>query len=191
MPQLVIATTNLGKLREFRELLDEVDCEVEGCEPGVTENGDSYAANATLKAEAASSLTGRPALGDDSGLEVAALDGYPGLRSARIASTPEERNRIVLDRLINLPRPWKAQFICVLALAIPGQSTLTYRGTREGEITEPRGQGQGFGYDPLFLLPEVGHTYAELAGPEKHRWSHRGAAVRAMLNTGVLSQLDE
>jgi XTP/dITP diphosphohydrolase len=189
MPRLVIATSNLGKLREFRELLAEAGCELEGCEPGVAENGDTYAANAELKAETASRLTGKPALGDDSGLEVVALDGFPGLRSARIADTQEERNRILLDRLEKVPRPWRARFVCVIALATPGLATRTFTGVREGEVTQPRDAGQGFGYDPLFLVPEVGRTFAELQSSEKHRWSHRGAAIRALLDSGALASL--
>ena len=189
MPRLVLATSNLGKLREFRELLAEAACELEGCEPGVAEQSDSYAGNARLKAEAASRLTGQPALGDDSGLEVAALDGFPGLQSRRIAPTQEERNRIILDRLEKVPRPWRARFVCAIALAVPGERTQTFTGVREGEVTQPRDGGQGFGYDPLFLVPEVGRTFGELPAAEKHRWSHRGAAVRALLDSGALASL--
>jgi XTP/dITP diphosphohydrolase len=189
MPRLVIATSNLGKLREFRELLAEAGCELEGCEPGVAEKGDTYAANAELKAEAASRLTRQPALGDDSGLEVLALDGFPGIRSARIAPTQEERNRILLERLETVPRPWRARFVCVIALAIPGAQTQTFTGVRDGEVTEPRDGGHGFGYDPLFLVPEVSRTFAELQPGEKHRWSHRGAAIRSLLDSGALASL--
>jgi XTP/dITP diphosphohydrolase len=188
-PKLVIATSNLGKLREYQELLGESGLELEACAPGVTEDRDTYEGNAALKAEAASRLTGLPALGDDSGLEVAALDGFPGLRSARIAETQEERNRLVLDRLAGVSRPWAARFVCVVALAAPGRPTTTFRGERSGEVTQPRDGGRGFGYDPMFLLPEMGRTFAELPTDEKHRWSHRGAAVRALLESGSLTTL--
>jgi XTP/dITP diphosphohydrolase len=189
MPRLIIASSNLGKLREFRELLVEADLDLEGFETGVTESGASYASNATLKAEAASRMTGQPALGDDSGLEVVALDGFPGVTSARIAETQEERNRIVLERLAREPRPWKARFVCVVALAVPGEETRTFSGACEGEVTEPRDKGQGFGYDPLFLVSSLGRTFGELSPSEKHRWSHRGAAVRALLESGSLTAL--
>jgi XTP/dITP diphosphohydrolase len=189
MARLVIASSNLGKLREYRELLADSGVELEACEPGVAETGETYADNATRKAEAAARLTGLAALGDDSGLEIDALDGFPGLHTARIASTQEERNRIVLDRLAGIPRPWGATFVCVVAIALPEGAVRTFEGTRRGEITEPREGTHGFGYDPLFLVPEVGQTFSELAPEEKHRWSHRGAAVRALLESGTLTSL--
>ena len=189
MGRLVIASSNLGKLREYRELLAGAGLELEACEPGVAETGDTYAENATRKAEAAARLTGLAALGDDSGLEIDALDRFPGLRSARIATTQEERDRIVLDRLGVVPRPWRATFVCVVALAVPRGAVRTFEGTRRGEVTEPRDGGHGFGYDPLFLVPEVGRTFSELPPEEKHRWSHRGAAVRALLESGALDAL--
>jgi XTP/dITP diphosphohydrolase len=151
--------------------------------------GETYEANAALKAEAAAAITGRPALADDSGLEVEALGGFPGLYSARQAPTPEERNRVLLARLAAVPRPWRARFVCVVALSVPGRSPQTFRGERRGEIVEPRAGGHGFGYDPVFWVPESGRTFAEMAPHEKHRWSHRGAAVRALIESGALSRL--
>jgi XTP/dITP diphosphohydrolase len=189
MPRLIIATSNLGKLREYRELLGDTSFELEGFEPGVAETAGSYGSNAALKAEAASRMTGQAALGDDSGLEIEALGGFPGIMSARIAKTQEERNRIVLERLAEMPRPWKARFVCAVALAAPGEATRTFLGECEGEVTEPRDKGLGFGYDPLFLLSSVGRTFGELSAAEKHRWSHRGAAVQALLDSGSLATL--
>jgi XTP/dITP diphosphohydrolase len=189
MRRLVIATSNLGKLREFRELLATAGMELEGFEPGVAETGDSYSANAVLKAQAASRMTGEPALGDDSGLEIEALASFPGLHSARIAPSQEERIQIVLERLAGVAAPWRARYVCVLALVVPGRAPVTFSGTCVGEITEPRDNGQGFGYDPVFLLPDLGKTFGQLSASEKHRWSHRGAAIRALLESGALDEL--
>ena len=185
----MIASANPGKLTEYRELLAGNGLELEGLETGVAENADSYGANARRKAEAASTATGLPALGDDSGLEVAALAGFPGLHSARLASSQDERHRLLFARLEGKPRPWRARFVCALALAVPGRPTQVFMGHREGEVVEPRTGSAGFGYDPVFLVPEVGRTFAEMAAPEKHRWSHRGAAVRALLESGALTEI--
>jgi XTP/dITP diphosphohydrolase len=151
--------------------------------------GETYEANAVLKSETAATRTGLPALGDDSGLEVVALGGFPGLHSARLAPTQEERNRALFTRLAGLPRPWRARFVCLVALSVPGRPTRTFLGERWGEIVEPRPAVQGFGYDPVFLVPEVGRTFAEMERPEKHRWSHRGAAVRALVDSGALAEV--
>jgi XTP/dITP diphosphohydrolase len=151
--------------------------------------GETYAQNAQLKAEAAVAAGGEPALGDDSGLEVDALGGLPGLRSARLAPTPSERIAAVLARLEGAPRPWTARFVCVTALAVPGRATQIFTGECRGQLVEPRSAGRGFGYDPIFLVPEVGLTFAEMEPSEKHVWSHRAAAVRALLAAGVLGTI--
>jgi len=158
-------------------------------ETGVVEDADSYAANATLKAEAACTAAGLPALGDDSGLEVAALDGFPGVRSARLGVTQEDRNEQLFARLATVPRPWRARFVCALALAVPGRPTRVFTGGREGEVVEARAGGSGFGYDPIFLVPEVGKTFAEMTPSQKHVWSHRGAAVKALVESGALAEI--
>jgi len=186
--RLVIASGNEGKLRELRALLAGAGVELSGLDTGVAEDADSYAANAALKAEAACAAAGLPALGDDSGLEVEALGGLPGIRSARLAPTQPERERLLLGRLAGLARPWRARFVCALALAAPGRPTRVFTGVREGEVVEPRQGGEGFGYDPVFLVPEVGRTFAEMPPDEKRRWSHRGAAVRALLESGALDE---
>lgn len=187
--RLLIASGNPGKLQEYRELLAGTGLELAGWETGAAEDRDSYAANATLKAEAACADSGLPALGDDSGLEVVALDGFPGLNSARLGATQVEREQLLFARLKGIPRPWKARFVCALALAFPGQRARVFMGVREGEVVEPRKGGTGFGYDPVFLVPEVGKTFAEMAPAEKHRWSHRGVAVRALLKSGALAEI--
>jgi XTP/dITP diphosphohydrolase len=184
--RLVIASGNPGKLRELAELLAGAGVELSGLDTGIAEDAGSYEGNAARKAEAASAAARLPALGDDSGLEVAALDGFPGLHSARIAATQAERERVLFDRLAAVPRPWRARFVCVLALAAPGEATRFFTGVVEGEVVERRDGGGGFGYDPVFLVPELGRTFAELPPAEKHRWSHRGRAVRALLASGAL-----
>lgn len=186
--RLVVATGNAGKLRELEGLLADARLELSAFDTGVPEDADTYEGNAAIKAEAASAATGLPALGDDSGLEVAALDGFPGLHSARIAPTQPERERLVFARLAGVPRPWRARFVCVLALAVPGRPTRTFAGARDGELVERRGEG-GFGYDPVFWVPELGRTFAELAPAEKDRWSHRAAAAIALLESGALAEL--
>jgi XTP/dITP diphosphohydrolase len=159
------------------------------CATGVDEDQPTYAGNASRKAEAAVAATGLPALGDDSGIEISALGGFPGLHSARIAPTQEQRNAIVLERLARHTRPWSARFCCVVALAAPLVATRCFTGVCEGEVTEPRDGGCGFGYDPLFLVPALGRTFAELPPEVKHRVSHRGRAVQALLASGALDAL--
>ncbi|HLH71169.1 MAG TPA: non-canonical purine NTP pyrophosphatase [Candidatus Dormibacteraeota bacterium] len=188
LPRLAIASANPGKVAEYRRLLGDLEVELEGVEPRVVEDGASYEANAALKAETVARVTGMPALGDDSGLEIEPLGGFPGLHSARLAPTQAERNRIVLERLSGHPKPWRARFVCALALAVPGRPTRVFTGSCEGEIVTPR-PGRGFGYDPLFLVPEVGKTFSEMSPEEKDRWSHRGAATRALWSSNVLTEL--
>ena len=189
IPRLLIASGNPGKLSEYRELLAGCGLELAGIATGVAEDADSYAANAKLKAEAACAAAGLPALGDDSGLEVAALDGFPGVRSARLGATQQERHEQLFARLEGIPRPWKARFVCALALTVPGRPTRVFTGSREGEVVEPRAGATGFGYDPIFLVPEVGKTFAEMTPDQKHRWSHRGAAVKALVESGALAEI--
>lgn len=186
--RLVIATGNPGKLAEYRELLDHPEVELIAHDTNVAEDGDSYEANALLKARAAAAETGLPALGDDSGLEVEALGGFPGLRSARVAPTQPERTALLLERLKDLPRPWRAGFVAAVALAWPDGRETVARGSVEGEIVAERGEG-GFGYDPVFLVPETGRTFAELGRSEKHRHSHRGRGLRALIATGALDPI--
>jgi XTP/dITP diphosphohydrolase len=186
---LLVATGNPGKLVEFEVVLTGQGLELRCWPTEVEEAGETYEANAALKSEAAVAGGGLPALGDDSGLEVEALGGFPGLHSARLAPTPEERIRTLLSRLTGVGRPWRARFGCVVALSVAGQPTRAFRGERWGEIVEPRGAGGGFGYDPVFWVPEVGQTFAEMEPDRKHQWSHRGAAVRALVQSGALSDL--
>jgi XTP/dITP diphosphohydrolase len=185
-PRLVVASGNQGKLREFRDLFAGSGIELVGFDTEVDEVGETYTENARLKAEAAAARSGLLSLGDDSGLEVDALNGFPGIRSARLASTPEERIANVLSRLEGRRRPWGARFVCVLALSAPGARTLFFEGDCRGELVpEPRG-AQGFGYDPIFEVPGTGKTFGEMSREEKQLHSHRAAAVRALLASGIL-----
>ena len=185
--EIVFATHNPGKLREVRALLAALRVRVLGLEEldplALPEEGDDYAANAVAKARAAASASGRPALGDDSGLEVAALDGAPGVRSARYGPSDVARNERLLEALAGVQGAHRgARFVCVAALATPGGELATARGECAGRIlAAPRGTG-GFGYDPVFEPIEArGRSLAELPAEEKELLSHRGRAFRALL----------
>ncbi|HKW59395.1 MAG TPA: RdgB/HAM1 family non-canonical purine NTP pyrophosphatase [Candidatus Dormibacteraeota bacterium] len=185
-PRLVIATGNTGKLREYRDLFADLGLELVAFDPEVDELGETYADNARSKAEAALACSGLPALGDDSGIELEALDGFPGIRSARLGPTQQERTAELLRRLEGIPRPWKARFVCVIALAAPGRETRFFEGQCQGEVV-PGWRGEaGFGYDPIFLVPGTGKTFGEMPPEEKRRYSHRAHAARALLESGAL-----
>jgi XTP/dITP diphosphohydrolase len=149
----------------------------------VDETGQTYVQNAALKALAFAKATGMLALADDSGLEVDALGGLPGLHSARFAPQPgaqdADRRAYLLERLQGNPRPWLARFRCVIAVAREAERPRFAEGVCQGEIIpEERGQN-GFGYDPIFLIPDLGKTMAELSMEEKNQLSHRARAVLA------------
>ena len=185
--RLVLATGNAGKLREYQQLLGAAGYEIVPFANEVEETGATYAENATLKALAALEATGQPSLGDDSGIELDALGGFPGLRSARLGPTQVERTATLLEMLSAEARPWKARFTCTIAFAKPGEPVRTVEGERHGEVV-PEWQGEaGFGYDPVFLVPEVGVTFGQMDAATKHQWSHRGAAINALLESGWLS----
>jgi XTP/dITP diphosphohydrolase len=188
-PRLVIASGNAGKIREYRDLLADAGVELVAFDTEVDEVGETYAENARLKAEAAASRSGLPALGDDSGLEVEALGGFPGIKSARLGPTQMERTTELLRRLDGVARPWNARFVCVIALAIPGSEIQLFEGECRGELVpEWRGEA-GFGYDPIFLVPGTGKTFGEMPPEEKRKYSHRAAAARVLLESGALERL--
>ena len=188
-PRLVIASGNAGKLREYRDLLSGAGVELVAFDSEVDEVGESYSENARVKAEAALARSGLPSLGDDSGLEVEALGGFPGIKSARLGPTQKERTAELLRRLEGVPRPWQSRFVCVIALAMPGRDTRFFEGECRGEVVpEWRGEA-GFGYDPIFLVPGTGKTFGEMPPEEKRKYSHRAAAARALLESGALSEL--
>ncbi len=189
--EIILASGNPGKRREFDEILalyGATDLQLDIPDDGpleVAETGRSYRANARLKAEAYLAKYSRAALGDDSGLSVDALGGAPGLFSARFGGPSlDARGRValLLEHLRGVPPVRRgAHFVCVLYLAFPGGSAVVARGLVQGRIADaPRGE-EGFGYDPVFLLPHLGCTMAELPPQEKHRLSHRGRAMDNLL----------
>lgn len=188
MSKILLASNNKGKLDEILALLADLDIELVtpaglGLNMEVAEDGQTYAENAARKglafAQAANLLT----LADDSGLEVDALNGAPGLYSARFSPKPgatdADRRAYLLAQLVDIPQPWKARFRCVIALATPSGEVKFTEGICPGEIIPEERGSNGFGYDPIFLLPELGHTMAQLEMHEKNQLSHRARAVLA------------
>jgi XTP/dITP diphosphohydrolase len=188
MPKILIATGNRGKLIEIQALLDDPQLTLLipadlGIKLEIEESGSTYETNAAIKAMAFACASGLLTLADDSGLEVDALGGLPGVRSARFSPLPNasdaDRRRYLLERLEGIAQPWTAHFHCTVALARPDGRLRFAHGECKGEIIpEERGQN-GFGYDPIFLFPELGLTMAELGMEEKNRLSHRALAVQA------------
>ncbi len=196
MRPLLVATHNAGKLREIQAILgsDVTLKTMSGYPeiPEVVENGETFEANAIKKAVEVAEVTGMVTLADDSGLEVDALDGAPGVYSARFAgpnATDDLNNAKLLNLLADIPEAERqARFRCVIAVASPGDEPKTETGAWEGRIVNEARGGQGFGYDPLFFSPEHGKTSAELPRDTKNRASHRGKALRAA-KTAILEAL--
>jgi XTP/dITP diphosphohydrolase len=196
--RILLATSNPGKLRDFAGAAAPLGIVIANIPhfsslPEVVEDGATFEENARKKAESYSlAVPGEPVLADDSGLEIDALGGAPGIHSARYAAdephkaeanTDDEANNArVLRELEGIPeQDRRARFVCVLAAARDGHTLHTFRGTAEGIILDaPRGNN-GFGYDPLFFFPAIHKTFAQLDAEEKSRYSHRGAAFRAFL----------
>ena len=186
MPKLLIATNNRGKLREFSSLLEGIPFELttladEGLDISVAEDGDTFEDNAKLKATICAAESGLLALADDSGLEVEALGGEPGVMSARYAgddATDEQRVSYLLSKLKTVP--WEkrqARFVCVIAIAHPSGEVYLCEGECSGIIAlEPKG-AKGFGYDPIFYFPDLDKTMAALPPDQKNKLSHRGKAA--------------
>ena len=184
--ELLVATRNKGKLGELLNLLQGTHYELLSLENvdiqhEVEETGDTFEANAILKAEEYGQMVGIVTIADDSGIEVDALDGAPGVLSARYGGEElddQGRNALLLKNLANVPdSKLTARFRCVVALSRPNQGTVTFNGSVEGDITRnPRGIN-GFGYDPLFYFPPKCKTLAQIPAEEKHSISHRGKAV--------------
>ncbi|MBU5638896.1 XTP/dITP diphosphatase [Geomonas sp. Red69] len=199
MKELLVASGNKGKLREFAELLRGVvetilsPADVPDL-PEVVEDGDTFEANAIKKALSAARFTGKPVLADDSGLCVDYLGGRPGVFSARFAgehANDADNNALLLKELAGVPREGRTgAFHCVIALCLPDGTCQTFDGMLAGEILEaPRGEG-GFGYDPLFLVPEYGQTFSELPMNVKNAISHRGRAMRMLKEALTQSRQD-
>ena len=186
-PALLLATTNKGKQGELRALLADLSCDcITPGELGLTldvpETGSTYAENASIKAAAYLAASGLMVVADDTGLEVEALDGAPGVWSARFSELPHatdaDRRAKLLRTLEGKPRPWLARFQCVVAVALPGKDIRLFQGFVEGEIIDEERGEHGFGYDRLFWIPAAGKTMAELDLVEKNQYSHRAAAIR-------------
>ncbi len=196
--RIVFATGNKDKMREIRKILGGLDCEIlsmkeAGAFEDVVEDGSSFSENAAIKAGAIYRLLEEKepdkasetvVLADDSGLEIDFLGGEPGIYSARYLGkdTPyTEKNSIILDRLKDVPDEERsARFVCAIAACLPGDKTLSTLGKMEGRIAYSIAGENGFGYDPIFFLPEYGKTSAQLSEDEKNAISHRGKALRQM-----------
>jgi len=183
MTILVVATGNPGKVREMQEYLGDVDWQLQLKPPelDIEETGETFIANAQLKASEVAKATGKWAIADDSGLEVEALGGVPGVYSARYGQ--DDRDRIErLLRELGSESNRQARFVCAIAIARPdGAIALEVEGTCSGEILHtPRGNN-GFGYDPIFYSPTAGMTFAEMTPAEKRHHSHRGQAFQLLL----------
>jgi XTP/dITP diphosphohydrolase len=188
--RLLVATNNKGKFSEILSLLDGLSLDIispekMGIALDVIETGSSYEENASLKALSHARATGLVTLGDDSGLEVNVLCGLPGVRSARFSPLPNatdaDRRAYLLDFLKDHPRPWTAHFHCTVAIAIPEGEIWFTQGDCAGEVIPVERGVNGFGYDPIFLLPAKGMTMAELSMSEKNLLSHRARAIKASI----------
>jgi XTP/dITP diphosphohydrolase len=181
---IILATRNQGKIKEFKELLSGFNIKFKslldfGSIPDVIEDGETFEENAYKKARETAKVLGFPAMADDSGLVVEALNGEPGVRSARYAgkqASDMENNRKLLENMKDKDNR-KAAFECVIAIAVPRGPALIYEGRCEGEIAPELCGNQGFGYDPLFFYPPLEKTFASLSATEKNSVSHRGRAM--------------
>jgi XTP/dITP diphosphohydrolase len=186
---LVLATGNQGKIREFRLLLSGFDVEVKalndfGPLPPIVEDGDTFDENAYRKAFGTAKVLGFPALADDSGLVVEALQGAPGVHSARYAGegATDEANNLKLLKTMEGITNRRARFECIISIAVPRGPALTYEGRCEGEIAHKMMGEKGFGYDPVFYFPPMKRTFAQMTREEKNRVSHRGKAMSQLRN---------
>ena len=187
--ELVLATRNRHKVRELAALLGDLGITIRTLDefpeaPDVVEDGDTCEANAVKKARAIAKFTGLPAVADDTGLEVDALDGRPGVYAARYAgedATYEDNCRKLLRELTGVPRERRtARFLTVAAIALPSDGVRVAQGTLDGVIAEEASGTLGFGYDPVFLIPELGKTLAQLSAGQKNTISHRAKAFAKM-----------
>ncbi|MCB2179685.1 RdgB/HAM1 family non-canonical purine NTP pyrophosphatase [bacterium] len=188
---ILLATNNPGKLLELQQLLAPLENvqlltpKMLGIDLDVDETGSTYQENASLKAEAFAEVSGVLTLADDSGLEVDALDGAPGIHSKRYSPQPgasdADRRALMVANLQGKARPWTARFRACVALCVPNKGVQTVDGACEGEIIPEERGSNGFGYDPIFYIPALERTMAELTDEEKNAVSHRGNAVRAAI----------
>ena len=189
MKKIIFATANEGKMNEIKAILCDLDVELlslkdAGLNPDIEESGSTFEENAIIKAKIVSELTGEIVLADDSGIEVDYLDKAPGVYSARFLgeTTPYSvKNQYIIDQLNGVEGEARsARFVCVIACAFPDGEAVTRRGTIEGLIAHKICGTNGFGYDPIFYVPEFKCTTAEMLPEQKNEISHRGKALRAM-----------
>lgn len=187
--RIVFATGNAGKMREIRMIMEDMGMEILsmkeiGIHPDIVEDGTTFTENAIIKAKAVAALTDAIVLADDSGLEIDALNKEPGIYSARYMGEDTSyrlKNANLIERLEGVPDEKRtARFVCAIAAVLPNGELLTTLGTVEGRIGYEEKGANGFGYDPIFFLPEFGCTSAELTDEQKNEISHRGKALRAM-----------
>ena len=187
--RIVFATGNAGKMREIRMIMEDMGMEILsmkeiGIHPDIVEDGTTFTENAIIKAKAVAALTDAIVLADDSGLEIDALNKEPGIYSARYMGEDTSyriKNANLIERLEGVPDEKRtARFVCAIAAVLPNGELLTTLGTVEGRIGYEEKGANGFGYDPIFFLPEFGCTSAELTDEQKNEISHRGKSLRAM-----------
>lgn len=189
MKKIVVATQNKGKVKEIKEMLSDIDVEVMtmgemGINIDIEENGTTFKENALIKARAISKLTDAIVIADDSGLEIDYLNKEPGVYSARYLGedTPYEvKNKMIMERLLGVPKEKRtARFVCAMAMCQSGMPEVTTEGVIEGYIGDHAEGENGFGYDPIFFVDELGTSTANISMEEKNKISHRGKAVRKM-----------
>ena len=189
MKKVIFATGNQGKMKEIREILGDLDIELlslkdAGIHADIVEDGKTFEENAQIKARTICNLTGEIVLADDSGLEIDYLNKEPGIYSARYMGEDTSyhiKNANLIERLEGVPDEKRtARFVCAIAAAFPDGTMKTVRAAMEGRIGYKERGENGFGYDPIFYLPEYGCTSAELSMEEKNKISHRGKALRAI-----------
>lgn len=187
--KIIFATSNEGKMKEIRAILSDLDMDIlsmkeAGIDIDIVEDGSTFEENAIIKAKAIMELTGEIALADDSGLEVDYMNKEPGIYSARFLGEDTSyriKNNYIIEKLKDaVGNERSARFVCAIACAYPDGEIVTTRGTMEGVIGEKETGSNGFGYDPIFFLPEYGCSSAELSLEEKNKVSHRGKALKEM-----------
>ncbi len=188
-PKIIFATGNQGKMQEIRTILGDIDAEIlsmkeAGIQVEIIENGKTFEENAVIKAKAVAAQTDAVVLADDSGLEIDYLNKEPGIYSARYMGedTPYSvKNQNLIDRLAGVPGEKRtARFVCAIAAALPDGEVITAHGVIEGRIGYEEKGSNGFGYDPIFYVPEYGCSMAQLSAEQKNQISHRGKALESM-----------
>lgn len=189
MKEIIVASTNQGKIKEIRAMLEDIGIKVTsikdvlGYNPDIEETGQSFIENAVIKAESVMKMIDQIVLADDSGLVVDALDGAPGIYSSRWMgeeTSYDIKNQKLIELVNESGKARSARFICAMALAIPGEKTITIEESFEGEIYDHIEGENGFGYDPIFYYPPLHKTSADMSMEEKNQYSHRAKALKKL-----------